>query len=246
MTQFAYDSITADEARIGLIVLSADESLERDMRDLIPLRVNLLTSRVPSGDAVTEETLGAMAEALPAAARLLPQAQRFATVGYGCTSGAAVIGRAEVERLVAGSVPTDTVTNPVSALVAAAQALGLRRLAILSPYVAAVSERLRSALLSEGIETPLFGTFNEAAEEKVVRIAPHSIIAASRALMASGGADALFLSCTNLRTLGVIAPLEEALGLPVLSSNQVLAWHMLRLAGIDDQRSDLGQLFAQH
>ncbi len=243
MSPFPYDSITADEARIGLIVLSADESLERDLRDLVPLSANLLTSRVPSGDEVTEETLGAMAEALPAAARLLPQAQRFDVVGYGCTSGAAVIGRAQVARLIAGAVPTGAVTDPVSALVAASSALGIRRLAILSPYIAAVSDRLRVALLSEGIETPLFGTFNEAAEEKVVRIAPHSIRAAGEDLMRSGGADALFLSCTNLRTLGVIAPLEEALGLPVLSSNQVLAWHMLRLAGIDTQGAGPGRLF---
>ncbi|SIS59527.1 maleate isomerase [Roseivivax lentus] len=246
MTHFPYDSLDADEARIGLIVLSADESLERDLRDLMPLRVNLLTSRVPSGDEVTEETLGAMAEALPAAARLLPQARRFDAVGYGCTSGAAVIGRARVAALVGGAVPARAVTDPVTALTAACAALGLRRIAILSPYVAAVSDRLRAALLSEGIETPLFGTFDEAAEEKVVRIAPHSIIAAGRALMAEGGAEALFLSCTNLRTLGVIAPLEQALGLPVLSSNTVLAWHMLRLAGIADRRPDLGTLFAAH
>ncbi|MHA6326865.1 maleate cis-trans isomerase family protein [Roseivivax sp. CAU 1753] len=241
---FAYDSVEADEVRIGLIVLSADESLERDFRALIPARVNLLTSRVPSGDAVTEETLGAMAAALPAAARLLPQARKFAAVGYGCTSGAAVIGRAEVARLVAEGVPTDAVSNPVSAVVAACAALGVTRLAVLSPYVAAVSDRLRGALLSEGIETPVFGSFNEAAEEKVVRIAPHSIIAAGRALLASGGAEALFLSCTNLRTLRVIAPLEDALGLPVLSSNQVLAWHMLRLAGIAHRPPGMGRLFA--
>ncbi len=43
--------------------------------------------------------------------------------------------------------------------------------------------------------------------------------------------DALFLSCTNLRTLPVIAALEETIGLPVLASNTVLAWHMARLAG---------------
>ena len=246
MMDFRYDSIAADEARIGLIVLSSDESLERDLRELIPPRVNLLTSRVPSGDEVTEETLGAMAAALPAAARLLPQAQRYAVVGYGCTSGASVIGRARVAELVADGAPTAAVTNPVTALVAACGALGLARLAILSPYVADVSARLRGALLAEGIETPIFGSFNEAAEEKVVRIAPGSIMAAGRALIAQGGADALFLSCTNMRTLEVIAPLEAELGLPVLSSNQVLAWHMLREAGITDRLTGVGRLFEAH
>ena len=43
--------------------------------------------------------------------------------------------------------------------------------------------------------------------------------------------DGLFLSCTNLRTLDVIEEMEARLGMPVLSSNQVLAWHLFRLAG---------------
>ena len=51
------------------------------------------------------------------------------------------------------------------------------------------------------------------------------------------GCDAVFLSCTNLRTLNVIPEIEARIGKPVLSSNQVLAWHLLRLAGchaVDD------------
>jgi maleate isomerase len=43
-------------------------------------------------------------------------------------------------------------------------------------------------------------------------------------------AQAIFLSCTNLRTLHAIAPIEAATGLPVFSSNQALAWHMSTLA----------------
>jgi len=41
----------------------------------------------------------------------------------------------------------------------------------------------------------------------------------------------VFLSCTNLRTLDIIDPLEQALGIPVISSNQALAWHMARQTG---------------
>ena len=44
--------------------------------------------------------------------------------------------------------------------------------------------------------------------------------------------DAVFLSCTNLRTLDVIPAVEAVLNLPVFSSNQVLAWHMSELAGL--------------
>ncbi|PJE33778.1 Asp/Glu racemase, partial [Pseudooceanicola lipolyticus] len=127
---------------------------------------------------------------------------------------------------------TRAVTEPVSALVAACATLGLTRLAILSPYVAAVSERLRAVLAGQGIETPVFGSFEESEEARVARFAPESIHAAAVDLVRTGGVDGLFLSCTNLDTLDIIAPLEAETGLPVLSSNLVLAWHLGRLAGV--------------
>ena len=87
----------------------------------------------------------------------------------------------------------------------------------------------------------MFGGFDEGIEARVARIAPQSIIDAAVDLAAEGGIDALFLSCTNLRTLDVIAPIEAATGLPVLSSNLVLAWDMARKAGIA-LRGDWGRL----
>ena len=123
-------------------------------------------------------------------------------------------------------------TEPVSALIAACHALGLRRLAFLSPYVADVSERLRTVLAGQGIDTPVFGSFEEAEEARVARFTPASIMAAGAQLVSTGGVDGLFLSCTNLDTLDIIAPLEAETGLPVLSSNLVLGWHMCQLAGL--------------
>ncbi len=135
-------------------------------------------------------------------------------------------------------------TDPVTALIAACRHLGLRRLALLSPYVAAVSDQLRKVLDAKGIETPVFSTFAEAEEAKVVRIASAAIIDAARDLCADADVDGLFLSCTNLRTLPVIAPLEAELGLPVLSSNVVLAWHMSQLSGLP--ASGPGRLLEGH
>ena len=45
------------------------------------------------------------------------------------------------------------------------------------------------------------------------------------------GAQALFLSCTNLPTLVLISELEEELGKPVLAANQVTMWAALRRLG---------------
>jgi maleate isomerase len=123
---------------------------------------------------------------------LFPAAARFAAVGYGCTSA--------------------------TALIAVCRSLGLTRLTLLSPYVEPVSERLRQTLAPAGIETPAFGGFEVAEEAHVVRIDGPSILQAAEAVAAQENVGGVFLSCTNLRTLDVIPPLQEKLGLPVLSS----------------------------
>ncbi len=232
MTRFDYD-LTKDTApAMGLIALQSDERIELDFRRLIPPRERIFVSRVPSARAVTPQSLADMAGHIPTAAALLPGGLRYAVVGYGCTSASAQIGTARVHDLVRREVDTGAVSDPLSALVAACGELGVSRLGFLSPYVETVSSRLRDALRARGIETPVFGSFEEAEERKVVHIAAHSIARAAQDLAGQGGVDALFLSCTNLDTLDIIAPLRAATGLAVLSSNLVLGWHMCRLAGI--------------
>ena len=225
-------TLTEEKApQIGLIVLQADETIESDFRRLIPLEVDVLVSRVPSGTEVTAETLTAMEARLTAAAARFPVSARFTAVGYACTSGTAQIGAAEVARRIHDGTVTQAVTEPVTALIAACRTLGLVRLALLSPYVEPVSQRLRETLAAAGIETPAFGSFDVAEEARVARIDGPSILRATETVAAREKVDAVFLSCTNLRTLDAIPLLQERLGLPVLSSNLVLAWHLMHLAG---------------
>lgn len=232
MSAFPYVLEEPAGPSLGLIALQSDETIEGDFRRLLPVETTLMVTRVPSGLEVSSDMLAAMETALPAAARLLPRGLRFDVIGYGCTSASAEIGSRRVAEAVREGAHTRAVADPLSSLVAACSALGIRRIAFLSPYVAQVSERLRTALGQQGIETPVFGSFDEATEAKVVRIAPRSVFEAGRALAEAGGVDAVFLSCTNLRTLPVIEALEAETGLPVLSSNLVLAWQMARIAGL--------------
>lgn len=226
MSTFAYDRSEPGPAPLGLIVLQVDETIECDMRAMLPADRPLFVTRIPSGDAVTPESLATMQGALSTAAALLPHARDFAAVGYGCTSATAQIGADEVAAQIRSGVRADRVTEPVSALRAACGVLGLARLALLSPYVGSVSCRLRDTLAASGIESPVFGSFEEPLEASVARIDPASTVAAATQLGQHPGIDGIFLSCTNLRTLPAIAAIEAATGLPCLSSNQVLAWHM--------------------
>ena len=47
----------------------------------------------------------------------------------------------------------------------------------------------------------------------------------------------------SVRLVEIAADLERELGKPVTSSNHALAWHCLRLAGIEDQLPQWGRLF---
>lgn len=217
---------------IGLIALQADETLEAELHPLFADRASLFTSRVESGLTVTSESLQAMAERISASAALFPVERPLAAVGYACTSGSAQIGADAVAEKVRVTRPEARVSDPVTALIAACRALGLHRIAILSPYVEEVSDRLRDVLDAAGIATPIFASFDEPRETTVARIDAGSVRSAARSLAGSGAFDAMFVSCTNLRTLAVINDLEQSTGLPVLTSNQVLTWHLAHLAGV--------------
>lgn len=221
-------------ATLGLIALQADETIEHDFRRLLPTRdVALYVSRVPSGLEVTSDTLAEMSRDLPDAAGLFPRSVEFDVVGYGCTSGTSVIGAAQVAALVAQGCATRSVTEPLSAVVAACQHLGVSNLAFLSPYIAGVSDHLRQALALSGVNCAVFGSFDEAEEARVARIDPASIAKVAIELGEKDNADAVFLSCTNLRTLDILQEIEDRIGKPVVSSNQALIWDMARRSGID-------------
>jgi maleate isomerase len=166
---------------------------------------------------------------ISAAADLLPKARRFSVVGYGCTSASSVIGSEAVEQLVQQTCAVDVVTNPLRATLAYAADLGISRLALLSPYVEEVNQSLCAALAAGGVETPVFGSFGVAHEEKVVRISAQSLMNAALRLGGDTAVQGVFMSCTNLRTLAIIPELSQRLGKPVLSSNQALGWHMAKL-----------------
>lgn len=238
-----YELTSSRPKQIGLIVLQADETLERDLRLLLPNDLEFLVSRVPSATSVSRENLQAMANELTQAASLLPVGANLSAVGYGCTSGTAQIGAAHIASLIQAGIQTPTVTEPVSALIAACAHLGVTRIGLISPYVASVSDQLRVVLADAGIRVTHFASFDEPSEERVVRISLDSITAAAIAMGDAEDCEAVFLSCTNLRTLDVIAQITTQIEKPVLSSNQVLAWHLCRLLDVVPQQPQFGRLF---
>ncbi|MEM6985955.1 MAG: Asp/Glu racemase [Pseudomonadota bacterium] len=244
MLTFSLDQGAAHEAALGLIVLQSDESMEPELRTLhLGDGVALYHSRIPNADDVTPDTLEAMSNALPDAAALLPHRANLRAVAYGCTSGATVIGPARVASLIRAHHPNAACTDPMTAVIAACRALNIRRLGLLTPYIESVSAAMRHYISEQGIEIAAFASFEQKDDPTVARITEQSVLDALGQF--SGQAvDGVFTSCTNLRSFRIIDAAEQQLGVPVLSSNLALGWHLMTLAGLDPQGAGPGSLFA--
>jgi maleate isomerase len=148
-------------------------------------------------------------------------------MAYACTSGSFVAGRAGERALVSCMVESgaEAAVTTSGALVEALSQLGVTRLGVATPYDAAVTARLHDFLEESGVRTT--GSAHLGLTERIWTV-PYAVTAALVRDVAAAGCDAVFVSCTNLPTYDIIAPLEAELGIPVLTANQVTMWAGLR------------------
>ena len=231
--KFDFD-LSSDEnspSPMGLVVLQVDETIEGEFREAFGTSKNqIFVTRIPSGLEVTTESLISMEQHIKASAKLLPQSREFSVIGYGCTSASAIIGSEKISELIKSGCHTREVTNPLLAATEYAKHIKVRKLALLSPYIEEVNTPLRKAFGNNGLSTEVFGTFGEGKEEKVARISESSTIEAAITLGQNASVEAVFISCTNLRTFNCLGKIANEINKPVFSSNQSLAWHMKKLS----------------
>ena len=242
----ATDGGVAPRAAIGLIVLATDHTIEHEWRSVLGGvdGVGVFETRIWNDADINAETLAQMEAGLTDCARLIRPGERIDVFGYGCTSGAMVIGPDNVAARIHAARPGIPVTNPITAALTGLRALGARRIALLTPYVDEVNRGMRAYIQVNGIDVPVMGSFNVADDNTVAKITARSIEDALCDLAAAPSVDAAFVACTSLRVAGIVERAEARLGKPVTSSNHALAWHCLRLAGVDDVVPGYGRLFA--
>jgi maleate isomerase len=136
-------------------------------------------------------------------------------------------------------------TTTSTALVTALAALGVRRVALATPYEAPVMQRLADYLAEYEIEAVSCVGLGLVQDWEISTLTPMDMAALVRQAD-SPAAEAVFLSDTCL----VLSPLAEALeadlGKPVFSANMATMWHALRLAGVRDATPGTGSLFRLH
>lgn len=231
-------------ARLGLIALATDMTSERDLyRQLPEDGVAIHVTRVAFTNPTTPENLRKMGPRLSEAAALLSPLKPLKAICYSCTSASVAIGDAEVKAAITQGFGDVHVVTPTGAARMAFTALGVRRIAILTPYLVSTSQPMAAYFVEHGMEITRFHCLGLEDDRDMARVSDQTIIDAALAAD-TPDADALFISCTGLPSINVIETLEKRMKKPVVTSNQASAWAMTRLAGFGEHKpARYGKLF---
>ena len=170
-------------------------------------------------------------------------------VVFGCTSGSCIKGVGwdkecinQIER--ASGIPGLTTST---AVLEALQALGTKKVAVLTPYPDETNEREKKFLEDNGFEvTNIVGmdlttvTVNGKAKRSQ---ADEYFLYQNCRKMDLKGADTFFLSCMGLTTMEIIDAVEKNLRVPVVTSHQATLWAALRHCRVGAKIPNMGKLF---
>jgi len=228
------DAGLAHRAAIGLVVLASDQTLEHEFRELIRIPgVAFYESRVFNDNAITPETLRAIGPRIAPSLELILPGVPLDVVGFGCTSATMTLGESAVFAEIHKARPEVACTTPVTAALAAFRALGARRIGLLTPYSRRINEGLARYFESRGVGVAAMATFDRPDDREAARITLASVEKGAARLAAAPGVECVFVSCTSLRVAAAVERIEGRGGVPVTSSNHAMAWHCLRLGGIE-------------
>lgn len=235
----------AARLRFGLVALATDHVSESELHRMLPADdVDLFATRIRHDGQCDVESLRAMGDELAASCELLLPGTPLDAVAYGCTSGTVAIGFERVAATIRSQRPGVAVTTPITAAEAAFRALDVQRIAVLTPYVDEVNELIADYLETNGFVVSTLASFGLDTDIQMSTVPPEAIERAALGLDVAG-AEAVFICCTALRSVSTIAPLEQRLGLPVISSNQAMLWEMLRASGYSRAVPGYGRLLAE-
>jgi maleate isomerase len=237
------DDEFGSRARLGLVTPSRGWTIEHEWPRMLPKGVAFLTSRMPL-DATTPEALMKMGEHAVSAAKLLASAS-VDLICYGCTVESILHGLKYEKELresltQATGIPAITMAG---AVVDALRTLNVGKIALLTPYIEEINRAEKAFFEGIGIEVLAEKGLGISDTNAIAQVTPETVFAlAVDTAKKAPGAQALFISCGNLRTIEVLASLEQQLGIPVVSSNQAMLWKALEVCGVPEPINGFGSL----
>lgn len=223
-----------DLTTIGIgIITPYDFALDRELWRWTPDGATLHITRLPyAAPEVTVDMVAALGDSqnlIAGTAQLMTVAPRV--VVYACTSGSFVhgtAGEAEIRRTLLGAGAAEATTTSGS-ISAALDRLGSTRISIATPYTRDLTDRLAD-FLGEGGRT-VVGVSDLGLTTEIWTLPYEAVVDLIRRADRPE-ADAIVVSCTNVPTYDIIAPLEAEFGKPIVSANQATMWAALDAIGL--------------
>lgn len=232
------------KGRIGLIVPANNSVIEPELWSALPADCALYATRILARGDLTPQAVRRMEGDVDAAVEAIA-ATGVEVIAY-CDMVTTFIMEPGWNEAAMARFSAATGVAFISAWTALRDALarlGVRQLALGTPYPRAIHEMAPPFFASRGFTVRAHATLDVLAMREVPTIGPQRLAGFVRSLDTTG-CDALVLLATDLPTFASIAALEKALGMPVLTSNQVLLWRALSELGAGAPRRALGRLFA--
>lgn len=185
--------------------------------------------------------------------RIVPAAQKLAADGANAIAvmgtsltfykGAAFNQQLKNSITKATGLPSTTMST---AIIDGLKAVGGRRLAVATAYDEEVSRRLRVFLEESGFEVLVVKGLGIERFEDRPPVTQDELLKFSAGVWESAPkADAIVISCGALKTLELLAPLEQRCRVPVVSSLPHALWAGVRLLGLSGRAPGYGILLAK-
>ena len=174
-----------------------------------------------------------VARELPAALRYLKGVAPYRCAVFGCTSASAVNGvdgMYEIQELMQRELGCPAITV-LGAVLQEIKNRGATRVAVLTPYTQQVNQFFAKTLEQFQVSVCYIAGMGLVNDGDIAALTPDEIVAYGhrQSQMIPPEADLCFFSCTNVRAAEVIKQLTQAVGKPVISSNQCVVDYIRRL-----------------
>jgi maleate isomerase len=216
--------MTGNPCRALLVVPAANTTMADEIAALCPWIGELMVARVPSPpEGIAGNLPGYRANTMEAARPFA--ARKPDLVMFGCTAAGFYGGPAGNSATVEGlrALTGSTVVSTSDAMMEVLAHEGASRVAVVTPYARDVNDRLVAYLEGSGVSVTVLDSFLCATSAALLAITEEQVLAKTLATDLSG-AQALFLACSQMPTLGILPRLRAHAGMPVWSSVSATAW----------------------